>query len=136
MKLRISSLGTTCLLLSPLAFAMPPVTLSGPTPAIPTLFSPILTRTFTYTVNNYVPQWLPLSIGGISSPIQRVSVPNDCGYGLLAGSPSNPSTCQIGISLTTTMANANTSINQNLLVNYGGRTTKEISFKIHASHSI
>lgn len=136
MRLRMISLGITSLLLSPWALAIPPVTLSGPTPAIPSQVT--ATTTMTYTISNYVPQRFPLSISGISSLVQRVAVQNDCGNGLLAGSPTHPSTCQIGVSITPPSSNTNTSIQQNLLVNYGGRVPLSSSISTtavgHPSH--
>lgn len=115
---RIISIGLTGFLVSKSLFAIAPVTLSTPSPAIPSNTQVGAKLTFTYKIKNFLPQWLPLSIGGITSPIQRIMVANDCGYGLLAGSPGNPSTCQIGISISPTTVQ---SVNQNLLVDYGGR---------------
>lgn len=130
---RMISLGITHLFLSPLAVAGgPTVTMSGPTPAISATYPSDLTSTITYTISNYVTQPLPLSISGISPPIQRVTVSNDCGGRLLAGNPSYPSTCQIGVAITPTQAELGSFISENMKINIGGRVPlmSSISFEV------
>lgn len=121
MKLRMIFLGATSLLISPLAFAKPTVTLSQPTPTIPESYVAGTNHIYTYSIRNYVPQALPLSITGISSPIKRTQVPNDCGNGLLAASGMFPSVCQIGIAIAPPTEKAGQFISQKMLVNIGGR---------------
>ncbi|MGC1181954.1 hypothetical protein [Legionella sp.] len=132
MKLRMISLGVTGLLMSPLAFAKPTVTLSQPTPAIPVNSVAGVRSTYTYSISNYVPQALPLSITGISSPITRIQVPNDCGNGLLAANGIFPSVCQIGIEVATQPGQGGQFISQDMLVNIGGRVPlrSSISFQL------
>lgn len=121
MKLRMIPLGITSLLSSSLAFAIPPVTLSAPTPAIAASYPTGSNTTLTYTVSNYVHERLPLIISGLSSPLQRVSVPNDCGNGLPVGNPNYPATCTIGVLISPSEVNAGSFISQEMQVNTGGR---------------
>jgi hypothetical protein len=132
MKLRMISLGTTSLLASSLAFAIPPVTLSSPTPAITSQYLVNSKAFLTYTISNYAPKPFTLTITGISPPVRRVQASsNDCGYGIPAGNPTHPSTCNIGISINP-RASDSSSISQTLVVDYQGRTPLEsgISFTI------
>lgn len=132
---RMISLGITTLLLSPLAFATPTVALSGPTPAIAATYGSDSVSTIVYTIRNYFNHQLPLSISGISSPIQRVQVSNDCGYGIPSGNPNYPATCQIGISISPTEAEVGSFISQKMLVDIGGRAPlmSSISFTVVAA---
>jgi len=106
------------------ALAQVPVILSAPVPAIAAHYAVGSTRTVIYTVTNNVPnQSFPLSIAGISAPISRVSVANDCGKSI----PRGPSTCQLGLQIAPASAGK---VNQVLKVNYEGRAplTSKIGF--------
>lgn len=112
--------------LSPLAFAIPPVMLSGPVPAISQVYNAGTSTTVIYTVKNNVPKALPLSISGISNGIERTQVANDCNNKL----PAGPSTCNLGIMINPPTSQVGSTIDQTLQINYQGRTplTSQISF--------
>lgn len=118
----------TGLMLTPLAFANPPVLLSGPTPALASSYDPNSSSTVVYTITNNVPQILGLTVGGISGPVSRTSVANDCGHYL----PKGPSTCNLGITLAPTDSEAGLTVNQTLEIGYGARVplTTDISFQV------
>lgn len=78
MKLRTILLGVTSVLSPSLIFANPPVILSGPTPTISPTYSVGISQTVMYTIINYVPKRFPLTISGISKPLTRITVDNDC----------------------------------------------------------
>lgn len=122
--------GIASLLLSTPTLAMPPVTLSGPNPTLAVSYASNTSSSVTYTITNYVPQSFPITVSGLSNPIQRTSVANDCGSSL----PAGPSTCDIGITISPTSAEAGATINQTLAINYQGRTTltSPISFSVSA----
>lgn len=111
------------------AFSAVPVTLSDPSPPIASSYSVGDSATVIYTITNNVPGLhAPITVYGISGPIARTSVTNDCENAL----PTGPSTCNIGILIAPTSANADSVINQNLYVNYKGRKplVKNITFSI------
>lgn len=99
--------------------AQVPVTISAPSPSLTNLTSLNVgsSYTYTYTLTNFVPISFPLSISGISTPITRTTVANDCGNNLAA-----KSSCNIGVTITPTTSNAGTYINQTLAIGYQGRT--------------
>lgn len=107
-----------------------PVSLSGPVPAIASSYTPESTETITYTITNNVPKNIPIEISGISSPLARTTVNNDCGNTL----PPGPSTCHIGIVISPSSQIANTTINQTLLIDYQSRRplTSNINFSVSA----
>ena len=111
------------------AFATLPVTISSPTPAISSSYNVGSSTTITHTITNNVSNLsFPITVSGISSPITRTTVANDCSHTLPAGT----STCDIGISIAPTLTNAGSSINQTLSVNYQGRTplTSNLTFSV------
>lgn len=130
MKQRIA-LGVFGYLLATAAFATPPVTLSGPSPAIASAYGANTSTTITYTITNNTPQRLPITVSGISNGVQRTSVSEDCGDALLTG----PSTCHIGVSINPSNEQGGSSINQTLRIDYQGRTplTSPIAFSISAA---
>lgn len=122
------ALGTLSWLLCPLAFAIAPVTLSEPSPAISSVYNANTSTLVTYTIKNNVPKSLPLSVSGIFNGIQRATVSGDCGNAL----PAGPSTCHFGILISPSAGQVGSSINQTLRIDYQGRTplTSPISFSI------
>lgn len=125
---RMISLGIMSLMVSPLAFAIPPVMISGPMPAIASSYMVGTTNTVIYTITNNVPKTLPLTVSGISGPITRIPVANDCGTTLPAGTAS----CKIGIAITPRASDVGSFIGQTLKVDYQGRIplTRAISFTV------
>ncbi|MDR3477858.1 MAG: hypothetical protein P4M14_07490 [Gammaproteobacteria bacterium] len=116
-------------LLAQTAIAAIPVTMSDASPAIANSYTIGNTNTFIYTITNNVPgRSFPISVGGISAPVSRTTVLNDCGSNL----PKGPSTCNIGVAIAPTAANVGQAIKQTLAVNYQGRTplTKSIAFSV------
>src|SRR5437763_1842005 len=93
-------------------FAIEPVTLSAPTPSIATSYGTNSVNTVIYTVTNNVPSALPVKVSGISNGVSRTTVTNDCGNTM----PAGPSTCNIGITINPSNAQAGTSIVQTLIV--------------------
>jgi DNA-binding beta-propeller fold protein YncE len=123
------------LLASPLAFAVQPVIMTGPSPAIASTFPAGSSQTFVYTITNRVPKRLPITINGLSGTVNRTTVPNDCGNTLPAAqSRTTPSTCNIGISIAPTQGNVGSTTNQTFQVDYKGRRplTASISFATRA----
>jgi DNA-binding beta-propeller fold protein YncE len=110
------------LFLSSSTFALQPVTISGPVPAIAPVYSAGSTHTLTYTITNRVPKSLPVTVGGIFSSITRTLVANDCGMSLPPAVGTIPSSCNIGISITPTQAEIGIRSNQILQIDYQGRT--------------
>ncbi len=95
-----------------------PVTISGPSPAIPSILLINSTSSYDYTITNNVPHAsFPLSIEGLSSPVSRTTVANDCGSSLAAG----PSSCHVGITLAPSLTNSGAMINQAFAASYQGR---------------
>lgn len=115
-------------LISPTVLAVDPVILSEPVPPIPQAYLTGTPQTVVYTVTNRVPKHLPITLSGISGPLTRVPVANDCGHTL----PVGPATCKIGIQIT--LDTLGTSVNQLLKINYDGRSplTSPIAFSIVA----
>jgi hypothetical protein len=114
------------------ALAAVPVTISGPVPAISSNINVGDSNTITYTITNNVPgRSFPISIAGISTPVNRTLVANDCGSNL----PAGPATCNIGIIIAPTSNNTGQTVNQILSVDYHGRTplTANIQFSILAA---
>lgn len=109
-------------------FAIPPVILSKPSPAISPTYNDNTSNIITYTITNNVPKTLPLTVSGISNGIQRTTVPGDCGNTL----PTGPSTCNIGINISPSSAQAGSTVNQTLKIDYQGRAplTSSISFSV------
>ncbi len=109
-------------------FAIEPVVLSGPSPAISSVYTANTSNIVIYTVNNNVPNGFPLSVSGISNGIQRTTVAGDCGNTLAAG----PSTCNIGLNINPSNGQIGSTINQILKIDYQGRTplTSPISFSV------
>lgn len=128
---RIIYIAMMTLLLSFELIAAEPVTLSGPVPPLSATYRDNSSDTVIYTITNYVPQTLPLSVSGISGSVSRTTVAGDCGNEIQAG----PSTCNIGISISPTTAQVGSTVNQVLTINYQGRTTLQspISFSVVAS---
>lgn len=127
---QIISISLAAIFSSSWTYAAIPVSISSPVPAIASSYSSGTSQTVVYTITSNVPKALPLSITGISAPITRIKVSNDCGSTLLAARDINhPSSCSIGINITPNTAG---SINQTLKVNYQGRTPlkKSIVFKV------
>lgn len=116
-----------------LVYAEVPVILSGPTPTIPSTLSINNPKTFIYTITNNVPKLsFPITIKGISPPVTRTIVANDCGNAI----PPGPSTCNIGIRIAPTSASAGQSINQTLLVDYKGRVPLKSSIRFAIPNSL
>lgn len=112
-----------------------PVTISVPSPAIASTYAPGSSTTIIYTLtNNVTNSSLPLTVTGISSPVTRVTVANDCGNTL----PIGPSTCNIGILIAPTTANSGSTINQNMTVDYQGRVpvVTNITFTVSSISSV
>lgn len=133
MKLWTTPFWIISILSSSLIFANPPVTLSGLSPAISPTFSVGINQTVKYTITNYIPKQLPLTISGFSKPITRITVDNDCQNSLPpAQDVSHPSTCNIGFNIKPTTSEMSTIVSQTLSVNYKGREslTNTISFKV------
>ncbi len=125
---KIITMAIASSLLSPLAFAIPPVTLSGPSPAISPYYAGGASSIVTYTITNNVPKKLPVTISGVSNGISRTAVSNDCGSLM----PAGPSSCNIGIAISPAVAQIGSTINQTLQVNYQGRSplTSPIAFSV------
>ncbi len=133
---RMISLCVTSLFLSPLAFAGgPPVTMSGPTPAIAPSYSVGISSTVIYTITNNVPKRLPVTVSGITGAITRTTVANDCGATLPAASTSSPSTCNIGVVITPTESEIGSAVSHTMLVDYGGRKPLTNTFSFTARQS-
>lgn len=127
--------GSLCLFAANSVIAAPPVTMSGPTPAIAGSYAIGSSNTFTYTITNNVPnKSFPITVTGISGPVSRVTVANDCGSSL----PKGPSTCNIGVLIAPTSGDEGSSFNQNLTINYQGRTplVKNITFSVTSPISL
>jgi hypothetical protein len=110
------------------AFAIAPVVLSGPSPAISSHYTVNTSNTVIYTVKNNVPKSFPLSVSGISNGIKRTTVTGDCGNTL----PAGPSTCNIGLNINPANGQIGSTINQTLQIDYQGRTPlkSSISFSV------
>lgn len=123
----MTMLGITSLLLSQLAFATPPVTLSPAKPAIRPGYYAGSSTTVLYTLTNGVHKSLPIRVTGISNPITRTEVENDCGNRIPAAS-----TCNLGITISPSFDQIGLSVNQMLQINYQGREslTTPISFSV------
>ena len=107
-----------CLFAVQSAIAAVPVTMSGPSPAIAGSYNAGDANTFTYTITNNVPnKSFPITASGISNPVSRTTVSNDCGSTL----PKGPSICNIGILIAPQASDAGKTFNQILSVNYQGR---------------
>lgn len=121
-------LGLVTLLLSTQLFAAPPVTLSEPSPPISAVYASQTATTVTYRIVNNVPKQLPLTVGGLSDGLSRTTVTNDCGNTL----PAGPAACNIGITISPLLAQAGSSVNQMLVIDFEGRTplTTPISFSV------
>lgn len=102
---------------STVIFAIPPVILSTPSPAIAPTYNDNTSNIITYTITNHVPKTLPLAVSGISNGIQRATVSGDCGSSL----PAGPSTCNIGINISPSSSQAGPTISQTLTIDYQGR---------------
>jgi hypothetical protein len=132
---QITLIGLLSLFMAQPVFAIAPVTLSQPSPAIASSYATNSSTTITYTITNNVPNLsFPISVNGISGPVTRTTVSNDCGSAL----PKGPSTCQLGISIAPTSANAGNAFNQTLSINYQGRTPLEspVSFSVPSTPSV
>jgi len=112
------------------AFAIAPVTLSDPSPAIASAYTANTSTTVTYTVTNNVSKPLPLLVSGISNSVTRITVAEDCGDTL----PAAPSTCAIGVAIHPSSNQTGSVVSQTLLVDYKGRAplTSAISFSVSA----
>lgn len=106
--------GLSCALLFKVTFAMPQVSVSGPFPNYLPSMTAGSSQNYTFTVTNFANHSWPFSLSGIANAVQRVAIANDCGSSL-----GPHSTCQFAISISPTAEMS--SINQELLVNYGGR---------------
>jgi hypothetical protein len=105
------------------------VTLSDPSPSIATTYHVGTSHTLIYTVTNHVPRArFPITVNGLSTPVTRISVPDDCGNTL----PAGPSTCKIGIQIAPAANHTGLSFNQTLSINYQVRAplTKNIIFSV------
>lgn len=114
------------------AMAMVPFTLSDPVPALSSSYTQGSSNTYIYTLTNNVPNLTqPITVYGISNPVSRVTVANDCGNTM----PRGPSTCNIGIQIAPTVVDSGQLINQILSVGYFGRTPlqKTIQFSVPAT---
>jgi hypothetical protein len=123
----VSSLICLCMLQS--ALALVPVTISDPSPAIADSYNRGDSQTIVYTITNNVPnRSFPITVSGMTAPLNRTIVANDCGGSL----PKGPSTCNIGVLIAPTCASTGKWIKQNLSVNYQGRTplVKNIAFSV------
>ncbi len=110
--------------ISNLAFGFP-ITMSGPTPAIPAEIASGSVSTYTYRISNQAPQTLPsLLISGISAPVSRVSVPGDCGNNVPV------SGCNIGIQITPQASDIGKTINQTMVVRASARKGQEVTSPI------
>lgn len=109
-------------------FAMPPVILSKPSPAIALTYNANTSNIITYTITNNVPKSFPLTVSGISDGIQRTTVPGDCRNAL----PAGPSTCNIGINISPSSAQVGSTVSQTLKIDYQGRVplTNSISYSV------
>lgn len=118
----------------PVIFAIPPVILSNPSPAIALSYNDNTSNIITYTITNNVPKTLPLTVSGISDAIQRTAVPGDCGSALHTG----PSTCNIGINISPSTAQVGSTVSQTLKIDYQGRTplTSSISFLVNQTPAL
>ncbi len=120
------------LLKTKLLFAAAPVTISGPVPAITNSYAAGTTTSVIYTITNNIPnKRFPIVVSGISNPLSRVTVSNDCGNTL----PSGPASCNVGVMIAPTNANKGQTIDQTLSINYQGRTplTSRIHFSVPTS---
>jgi hypothetical protein len=118
-----------CLFCSSTAFATATVSLSAPNPAVLASYASNSSQTVIYTVTNNVPnKSFPFTISGISAPLSRTTVSNDCNQTI----PAGPSTCNIGIAISPTAGEVGLTINQTLQLNYQGRTplTSQLSFSV------
>lgn len=112
---------------------MPPVTISGPSPTIAPTYDAGTDTTITYTLQNNVPASFPLSVYGLSEPLSRITVSDDCGSTLPA-----QSSCDIGVLIAPTSDDMGNQINQNMYVNYQGRVpfVENIRFSVPIFPSI
>lgn len=123
-------------LISHLAFGSLPVTMDGPTPAIPAEIASGSTSTHVYVVHNRVPtQDIPLTVLGISAPVSRVAVPGNCGSSVPRGG-----SCNIGIQIAPQTVDVGKTINQTLIVRTSGRQhqdlTSPIQFKVTSGSAV
>jgi hypothetical protein len=117
------------LVVSQCAFATePPVSISGPVPAFPTTIYAGFSGTFVYTITNRVPKVLPLTVSGLSAPVARAPVANDCGNHLARG----PSTCNVAISIIATTAVTVGAVAESFILDYQGRApfNESVSFTV------
>jgi hypothetical protein len=118
----------TGLLICSLAYAVEPVTLSQPVPALTPSYSVDTSNTVIYSLTNNVPLQLPLTISNFSNGVSRTLVGNDCGDSM----PAGPSNCNIGVVISPTSGQIGSSLSQVLAVNYQGRAplTSPISYSV------
>jgi hypothetical protein len=124
------------------AFAEPPVTISAPSPAVPSSYAAGSEHIHLYTITNNVPKSLPITVSGISGPVTRVNlIPGlnvksirVCGDTLLAG----PYTCSLLIRIAPTLSEEGQSFNQNLTVDYQGRSPliSNIAFSVSTAEPL
>ncbi len=107
--------------------ALEPVTLSEPEPPLSSVYGNNAPTTVVYTVTNRVPKRLPIELTGISSPLSRTHVHNDCRSELPA-----ESTCNIGIIINPTDDEIGSHVTRVWQLDYQGRAplTSEISFSV------
>lgn len=113
------------------AAAIVPVILSDPSPFIASSYAVGDSVLITYTITNNVRSRFPITVSGISSPVTRTTVSNDCGNIL----PMGPSTCNIGLTIAPASGMEGQSINQTLSIDYQGRVPLKspISFSVAQS---
>ena len=130
----ISFFALASVLISPNVFAAEPVTLSAPVPAISPSYAAGSFNTVIYTLRNYVPESLPVTVGGISNGITRTAVTNDCGNAMAPALSTGPSVCNIGIVINPSSSQVGSSVNQVLQIDYQGRAplTSPISFSVNS----
>jgi hypothetical protein len=126
--------GLVLMSLASAAFAGPTVTISGPSPNIPAIVS-IGSANYVYTLHNYVPISMPLTINGVSAPVTEA---NGCSNTLPPGTPSSPSSCTVTVTINPTITEAGNSYNQILTIGYEGRAPfqEEIAFSVASLSSI
>ena len=104
--------------------------MTDPTPPIASVYSAGDSTTVIYTMENHVPsQSIPFTLSGISPPVSRVKVNNDC-ENIIPPGPTG--TCQICILIAPTKANIGHTYNQTLYIDTHSphNFTKQISFTV------
>jgi hypothetical protein len=110
--------------------ASEPINMSDPVPAIASTYSAESSNIVVYTIYNHVPgHAIPFILTGISPPVSRVKVDNDCESIIPTGPTSS---CNIGIKIAPGIEHIGQTYNQVLTIDYYSpyKLTQKITFSV------